>query len=144
MKTRIFKIIITLAISLFLSAGISLAHDKKGRQHKSNGKAYGYHSDQNWDGHHPGWQKKKRKLYRHKDRQHNYYQRYYYHKDWRGPHPKWKKWHYKSRHRSHEHKRHYPRRLEKWKLHDRDRDWFILGMSFDDPYMSLVFGAKGN
>ena len=149
MKTRIFKIIISLAVSLFLCAGVALAHDKKGRQHKSHGKAYGYHHDQDREWHRPNWHKKKHKSYRNRHRHHNYYHRYYYHKYWRGHHPRWKRWHYKSNHHRHKHKRHYRKRFDDWELHDRDRhgrypdrDGFIFGMSFNDPFMSVVIGAK--
>ena len=124
MKTRIFKIINMLAVSLFLSAGISLAQTKSSRQPKSQANAYGYHHDQDQHGHHPGGQNGKHKSYRPKNRDHNYYHRYYYHKYRRG------------------YKRPYPIRPFGWTLHDCDSHGFIFGMSFNDPYMSVVIGAN--
>ena len=63
MKTKIVKIIIMLTVSLFLSAGVSMAHDKDRNQPKSHGKAYGYHKKHNGYDHHPSWHKKHYKSY---------------------------------------------------------------------------------
>ena len=151
MKAKIFKIIITLAIALVLSAGIALAHDKNGRKHKSHGKAHGYYNDQHWDDHQHKWHKKYRKSYRHRYRHHKCYHGYQYHRHWRWHHPEWKKWRYKSRDHRHKHKRRIRKHRDDWELHGRDRhrrhqdsDGFIFGMSFDDPYMSVVIGTQGN
>ena len=119
MKTKIFKIIITLAVSLILSASVSLAQDKRGKQHKQHGNAYGYHNNQKGHGHHPSWKKR----------------------------------HYKSYHHRQRPKQRYHKRDDRYELHDNHhrrykrlpyRDGFFFGMSFNDPYMTVVIGAKGN
>ena len=75
MKTKIFKIIIMLAVSLFLCASASWAHEKKGGRHTPLGNAYGYHMHQNEPDHHPGWHQEHYKScpYRHRPK-------YRYHK----------------------------------------------------------------
>jgi hypothetical protein len=102
MKTKIVKIVIMLTVSLFLSAGVSMANDKYGKQFKSYGKAYGYHKYQKGHGHHPGWHKK--------------------------PH--------KPHHPGHRHKHRYHKRCP-------HHDGFFFGLSFIDPFMAVVVGAKG-
>ena len=86
MKTRIKKIIIMAVALLFVSVGVSFAHDQKGNQHKPRGHAYG-HYKKGYD-YHPGWHKKHYKHRRH------YSDRYRYrevhkvrrHYDRRAPH----------------------------------------------------------
>jgi hypothetical protein len=86
MKTQIKKIIIMAVALLFVSVGVSFAHDLKARQHKPRGHAYG-HYKKGYD-YHPGWHKKHYKHRRH------YSDRYRYrevhkvrrHYDRRAPH----------------------------------------------------------
>jgi hypothetical protein len=59
MKTQIKKIIIMAVALLFVSVGVSFAHDLKGSHHKSRGHAYG-HYKKGYD-YHPGWHKKHHK-----------------------------------------------------------------------------------
>jgi hypothetical protein len=59
MKTRIKKIIIMAVAMLFVSVGVSFAHDLKGSQHKTHGNAYG-HYKKGYD-HPPGWNNKYQK-----------------------------------------------------------------------------------
>ena len=59
MKTRIKKIIIAAVALLFVSSGVSFAHD---RDKKTPGKAYGHHKVKK---HHPGWNNKHYKPGRH-------------------------------------------------------------------------------
>ena len=67
MKTRIKKIIIMAVALLFVSVGVSFAHDQKGNQHKPRGHAYG-HYKKGYD-YHPGWHKKHNKSrYHYRDR----------------------------------------------------------------------------
>ena len=102
MKTKIVKIIIILVVSVFLSAGLSMANDKDGKQHKPHGKAYGYYKKHNDYDHHPNWHKK----------------------------------HHKPYHPRHEQKHRYYKRIP-------CQDGFFFGISFIDPYMAVVAGAKG-
>ena len=149
MKTKIFKVIIMLTISLFLSEGVSMAGDKKGRQHKSNGKAYGYHKKHNDYDHHPSWHKKHHKSYRHRHRAHDHYDRYCYHKG-HGYYDRWHKKHCKSHH--HRHKHRYCKRYDYYEIHDhlrhykhnRQEDEFFFEISFNDPYVAVVVGANGD
>ncbi len=71
MKTRIKKIIIMAVALLFVSVGVSFAHDQKGNQHKPRGHAYG-HYKKGYD-YHPGWHKK------HNKSRYHYRDRYHYH-----------------------------------------------------------------
>ena len=152
MKTKIFKIIITLVTSLFLCASGSMADDKKGKNHKPQGKAYGYHKDDKGHGHQAVWHKKQYKSYRHRHRPQGHYHRHYYYKGhW--PPARWYRNHYKSYHLKQRPRQPYPKHHDHYKLHDQHgrpykrkphRDGFILGMSFNDPYMSVLIGAKGN
>ena len=67
MKTRIKKIIIMAVALLFVSVGVSFAHDQKGNQHKPRGHAYG-HYKKGYD-YHPGWHNKHHKSrYHYRDR----------------------------------------------------------------------------
>jgi hypothetical protein len=50
MKSRIKKIIICAAALVFVTSGVSLAHDSNKRHHKSQRKAYGHHQVKK---HHP-------------------------------------------------------------------------------------------
>ena len=59
MKTRIKKIIIMAVAMLFVSVGVSFAHDPKGSQHKPRGNAYG-HYKKGYD-HPPSWNNKYQK-----------------------------------------------------------------------------------
>ena len=59
MKTRIKKIIIMAVALLFVSVGVSFAHDQKGNQHKPRGHAYGFYT-KGYD-YHPGWHNKHHK-----------------------------------------------------------------------------------
>jgi len=56
MKTRIKKIIIMAVALLFVSVGVSFAHDVKGSPKKTPGNAYGYYK-KGYD-YHPGWYNK--------------------------------------------------------------------------------------
>ena len=56
MKTRIKKIIIMAVALLFVSVGVSFAHDVKGSPKKAPGNAYG-HYKKGYD-YHPGWNKR--------------------------------------------------------------------------------------
>ena len=73
MKTRIKKIIIMAVALLFVSVGVSFAHDQKGNQHKPRGHAYGLYK-KGYD-YHPGW-----KIKHHKPKYH-YRDRYRYRED---------------------------------------------------------------
>ena len=148
MKNKIFKIIIMLTVSLFLSVGVSMAHDKVGKRPKSNGKAYGCHKKHKGHDHYPCWNEKHYKSYRHKHGSHGHYHRHYYHKShWH--HHKWHKKHYKSHH--HRHKHHYHKRYGDDDIHEHPRhykhrkqeDEFFFEISFHDPYMAVVIGANG-
>ena len=55
MKTRIKKIIMIAAALIFVSAGVSFAHDWNDRDHKPPGKAYGYYQVKKLP---PGWTNK--------------------------------------------------------------------------------------
>ena len=55
MKTRIKKIIIMAVALLFVSVGVSFAHDWNDRDHKSPGKAYGNYQVKKLP---PGWTNK--------------------------------------------------------------------------------------
>ena len=57
MKTRIKKIIMMAVALLFVSVGVSSAHDFKGYSKKAPGNTYGHFKKGNND-HHPGWNKK--------------------------------------------------------------------------------------
>lgn len=152
MKTKIFQIIVTLAVSLCLSAGVTLAQDKKGKQHKSHGKAYSYQKNLKGNGYHPDWNKKHYKSYRHGHRPDGHYHRHYYHKrHW--DHTRWHRNHFKSYQHRLRPKQPYHKRNDRYELHDRHRqpnkrnahrDGFIFGMSFNDPLMAVLIGAKGN
>ena len=76
MKTRIKKIIIMAVALLFVSVGVSFAHDVKGSPKKAPGNAYG-HYKKGYD-YHPGWNK------RHPKPKYNFRDRYRY--DRRAPH----------------------------------------------------------
>ena len=150
MKTKIFKIIIILAVSLFLSASVSLAHDKKGKQNKSHAKAYSYHKDHKGNGHHPNWHKKYYKSFRHRPTPYDHYHRQYYQKRHRH-HPKWHRNHYKSYPHRNRPKHRYHKRYDHYELHGRHHnkrnlhgDGFVFGISLNDPHMAVVIGAKGN
>ena len=56
MKTRIKKIIIMAVALLFVSVGVSFAHDVKGSPKKAPGNTYGYYK-KGYD-YHPGWYNK--------------------------------------------------------------------------------------
>ena len=86
MKTRIKKIIIMAVALLFVSVGVSFAHDFKGSQHKPRGNANG-HYKKGCD-YHPGRHKKQ-----HKHRRH-YRDRYRY----RGVHKVRRHYHQNDRH----------------------------------------------
>ena len=81
MKTRIKKIIIMAVALLFVSVGVSFAHDRKGNQHKPPGHAYG-HYKKGYD-YHPGWHKKHNKSRYHFRDRYRYREvpkfRYHYH-----------------------------------------------------------------
>ena len=151
MKTKIFKIIIMLTISLFLSAGVTHAHDKRGKKNKSHGRAYSYHQDHKGNGHHPNRYKKHYKSHRHRHRPHSHYHRHYYHRS-NGHHPSWHRNHYKSYRHRHRHKHRYHKHYNHYGLHGQHHyekhkshhDGFIFGMSFNDPFMAVVIGGKGN
>ena len=70
MKTRIKKIIIMAVALLFVSVGVSFAHDVKGNPKKAPGNAYGYYK-KGYD-YHPGWNK------RHPKPKYNFRDRYRY------------------------------------------------------------------
>ena len=70
MKTRIKKIIIMAVALLFVSVGVSFAHDVKGSPKKAPGNAYG-HYKKGYD-YHPGWNK------RHPKPKYNFRDRYRY------------------------------------------------------------------
>ena len=70
MKTRIKKIIIMAVALLFVSVGVSFAHDVKGSPKKAPGNAYG-HYKKGYD-YHPGWSK------RHLKPKYNFRDRYRY------------------------------------------------------------------
>ena len=55
MKTRIKKIIMIAAALIFVSSGLSYAHDWNDRDHKPPGKAYGYYQVKKLP---PGWTNK--------------------------------------------------------------------------------------
>jgi len=55
MKTRIKKIIMIAAALIFVSSGVSFAHDWNDRNHKPPGKAYGYYQVKKQP---PGWSNK--------------------------------------------------------------------------------------
>ena len=77
MKTRIRKIIIMAVALLFVSVGVSFAHDLKDNSKNAPGNAYG-HYKKGYDDHHPGWNKKQAEpRYKFRDR---------YHYDRRAPH----------------------------------------------------------
>jgi hypothetical protein len=59
MKSRIIKILISVAALLFFSSTVSLAHDWNKRHHKRQGKAYGHYKAEK---HYPKWSKKLFKL----------------------------------------------------------------------------------
>ena len=85
MKTRIKKIIIMAVALLFVSVGVSFAHDQKSNQHKPRGHAYG-HYKKGYD-YHPGWYSKHPKpKYKFRDR-YRYREvpkfRYHYHHSYR-------------------------------------------------------------
>ena len=90
MKTRITKIIIITVALLFVSVGMSFAHDVKGNPKKAPRNAYRHYKK----GHdyHPGWNKKHYKNRRH------YRERYRYREV------------HKVRHHYHQYDRHAPRR----------------------------------
>jgi hypothetical protein len=77
MKTRIKKIIIVAAALLFVSSGVSFAHDWNDWDDKPPGKAYGHYKVKK---HHPGWNNKHykpishhRKRYVYKEVHHHHY-----------------------------------------------------------------------
>ncbi len=148
MKIKILKIIIMLTISLFLSVGVSMAHDKDGKRHKSNGKAYGYHKKLKGHDHYPRWNQKHYKSYRHKHKPHGHYHRHYDHKGY-WHHHRWHKKHYKSH--NYRYKNCYYKRYNDFDTHDyphrykhrKQEDEIFFEISFDDPYMVLVIGANG-
>ena len=151
MKTKIFKIIIMLTISLLLSAGVTRAHDTKRKKNESHGKTYSYYRDHKGSAHHPGWHKKHYKSRRHSHRPHNHYHRHYYHRS-NGHHPSWHRDHYKSYRHRHRHKHRYHKHYDHYELHGQhhyDKHnphhvGFIFGMSFQDPYMAVTIGGKRN
>jgi hypothetical protein len=86
MMTRIKKIIIMAVALLFVSVGVSFAHDLKGSQYKPRGYAYG-HYKKGYD-YHPGWHNKHYKpkhhyrdryRYREVHKVHHYYHHHYDH-----------------------------------------------------------------
>ena len=72
MKTRIRKIIIMAVALLFVSVGVSFAHDLKDNRYKPPGNAYG-HYKKGYD-HHPGWKIK------HHPPKYHYRDKYRYHR----------------------------------------------------------------
>lgn len=72
MKTRIRKVIIMAVALLFVSVGVSFAHDLKDSRHKPPGNAYGNYK-KGYD-YHPGW-----KLKHHPPKYH-YRDKYRYHR----------------------------------------------------------------
>ena len=70
MKTQIKKIIIVSVALVFVSVGVSFAHDVKGSPKKAPGNAYGYYK-KGYD-YHPGWNK------RHPKPKYNFRDRYRY------------------------------------------------------------------
>ena len=108
MKTQIKKIIITAVALLFVSVGVSFAHDGNRKHHKPHGNDHGRYKN-GYDNHH-GWHNKHYKPPRH------IYRPY---KKWHGRHHRLHKkndrcWHhhrvihhYRKGHRVHQHHRHY-------------------------------------
>jgi len=74
MKTQIKKIVIVAVALLFVSAGVSLAHDLKGHPKKAPGHSYG-HYKKGYD-HHPGWYHKYHKPNRYHCRDRYHYDRH--------------------------------------------------------------------
>jgi hypothetical protein len=72
MKTRIKKIILMAVALLFVSVGVSFAHDFKGYSRMAPGNTYGHYKKGNND-RHPGWNKK------HPEPRHNFRDR---HRHW--------------------------------------------------------------
>ena len=104
MKTRIKKIIITAVALLFVSVGVSFAHDGNREHHKTRGNAHG-HYKKGYDDQY-GWHHKHL-------RKHGHDHRHY--KKWRRHHHRWHKKH--SRHRHYPHKRHHYREVHRVKRH---------------------------
>ena len=142
MKTQIMKIIITAVTLLFVSVGVSFAHDGNRKHHKHRGNDHGHYKN-GYDDHH-GWHNKHhnppRRIYRH-------------YKKWHGHHNRWHKKHYKRWHHYSDghhyrwHKKHYKR----WH-HLRDRHHYRKGHrvhhhhyhSYDHgtPYEGTSIGFK--
>jgi len=78
MKTRIKKIIVMTVALLFLSVGVSFAHDWNERNHRPSGKAYGHYKVKK---HHPGWHKNQFKHRRHHHERHVYKEVHHHYQD---------------------------------------------------------------
>ena len=78
MKSRIKKIVISVAALVFVSSGVSFAHDSDKRHHKDHGKAYGHHKAEK---HHSGWSNKHFKPSKHYKKQYRKLQQRHYRKN---------------------------------------------------------------
>ena len=137
MKSRIKKIIISVATLLFVFSGVSFAHDSQKRNHKRQGNAYGHHKAEK---HHSGWRNKHFKPWKdyrmHSSKHHlagyicEYGFYHYYDKGnrrWKNDHLKQKRHHrdkysYKRDHRPDEdyYRRHAPREDVVYKVKLKD------------------------
>ena len=137
MKTRIKKIIISAAALLFVTSGVSFAHDRDKRQHKPHGKASGHYQAKK---HRPGWSNRHVKPWKHHRmdyRKHHFagyfckdgYYHYYDNRNhrWKNDHFKQRQHHrnrygYKSSHRRHQnyYRRHAPRKDVVYKVALKD------------------------
>ena len=123
MKTRIKKIIITAAALLFVSVGVSFAHDGNRGDHKPRSHAHGHYKN-GYDDHY-GWHNK-----HHKPRG----KAYRHYKKWSGHHHRWHKKHYKRRH--HHHARHHYREVHRLNHH------YHHYYDHRVPHEGTIFGFK--
>ena len=134
MKTLIKKIIITGVALLWVSVGVSFAHDGDRKHRKHRGKDHG-HYQKGYDDRH-GWHNKHYNLPSH------IYRSY---KKWHGHHNRWN--HHRGGHHYRWHKKHYKR----WH-HYRDRHNYRKGYRghqhryhYDDhraPHKGTIMGFK--
>lgn len=145
MKTLIKKIIITAVALLWVSVGVSFAHDGDRKHHKHRGKDRG-HYQPGYDDHHGRHNKHytpPKHIYRHYKKWHGHHKRWHHSRD--RHHDRWYKKHYKRGH--HYRDRHHYRKGHKMPhryygdYHAR-HNGTIMGFKFKEPGFKFAIVVK--
>ena len=147
MKTLIKKIIITAVALLWVSVGVSFAHDEDRKHHKHRGNDRG-HYQKGYDDRH-GWHNKHyiptKHTSRHYKKWHRHDSRRYHHRN--GHHYRWHKKHFKRWH-------HYRDKHHYWKGHRVNHHRYhyddhraphkgtIMGLEFKEPGFKFAVVLK--